>query len=228
MIDFHTHILPYIDDGSRSDEMTFQMIEESKKQGVDCIIATPHFYPNVDDIESFIQKRDRAYSRIEDKLDIKMLKGAEVQYFSGISKVEEVKRLCIEGTNVLLVEMPFNRKFDNSMISDIIELSHRYRVVIAHFERYLDNNPVELFENLCRYGIVLQVNANSFTKFLLRIKLLKLLKKGLIGVVASDMHNITSRPQNLEEAFKIIKKSCGKKTAEKIVNDTDYLIYGEA
>lgn len=44
MIDFHTHILPGIDDGSRSVEMTMQMLNAETEQGVTGIVATPHFY----------------------------------------------------------------------------------------------------------------------------------------------------------------------------------------
>ena len=43
MIDFHTHILPNIDDGSRSIEETFNLIEEAKQAGFDKIVLTPHY-----------------------------------------------------------------------------------------------------------------------------------------------------------------------------------------
>ena len=44
MIDIHSHVLPGIDDGSKSVDMSLAMLKESYKQGVDTVVATPHFY----------------------------------------------------------------------------------------------------------------------------------------------------------------------------------------
>ena len=55
MIDFHSHILPGIDDGSKNTQMSLAMIEEEKKQGVHTIVATPHFYADEDSVERFLK-----------------------------------------------------------------------------------------------------------------------------------------------------------------------------
>jgi protein-tyrosine phosphatase len=57
MIDFHTHILPGIDDGSKNIEMTMEMLEEEARQGVTEICATPHFYAHRMSFDSFLEKR---------------------------------------------------------------------------------------------------------------------------------------------------------------------------
>ena len=46
MIDFHSHILPNIDDGSRSIEETFNLIKEAEKAGFEAVISTSHYMEN--------------------------------------------------------------------------------------------------------------------------------------------------------------------------------------
>ena len=55
MIDFHTHILPNIDDGSKSVEETFDLLKEAEQAGFDSIISTSHYIEGY--YESSIDKR---------------------------------------------------------------------------------------------------------------------------------------------------------------------------
>ena len=66
MIDFHTHILPKVDDGSRSLEQSLAMLNELKKQGVKKLVATPHFYANDESVESFLERRNRVYAELKE------------------------------------------------------------------------------------------------------------------------------------------------------------------
>ena len=67
MIDFHSHILPGIDDGSKNTQMSLAMIEEEKKQGVHTIVATPHFYADEDSVERFLKRRAHSYERLQEE-----------------------------------------------------------------------------------------------------------------------------------------------------------------
>ena len=60
MIDFHTHILPGIDDGSRNIDMTVAMLSEEVSQGVTAVVATPHFYANRTSVAAFLERREKA------------------------------------------------------------------------------------------------------------------------------------------------------------------------
>ena len=64
MIDFHTHVLPCVDDGSQSMEESLAMLSAMREQGVTTVIATPHFYANDDSIDSFLARRDGAYASL--------------------------------------------------------------------------------------------------------------------------------------------------------------------
>ena len=104
MIDFHSHFLPNMDDGSRSLEESCAMLRESARQGVTVMVATPHFYPARETPEAFLRRRSEAFERIEaDDGFPKILLGAEVAYFHGISRCDCLDRLSTEGTKLLLL-----------------------------------------------------------------------------------------------------------------------------
>mgnify|MGYP002089728718 CR=1 FL=1 len=67
LIDFHTHILPEIDDGSRNVEMSLNMLAAQREQQVDEIVATPHFYAQKDSVEEFLLRRQRSYEKLKTK-----------------------------------------------------------------------------------------------------------------------------------------------------------------
>ena len=111
-IDFHTHILPGIDDGSRNVEMSLRMLAAQREQQVDEIVATPHFYAQKDSVEEFLLRRQCSYEKLKTKmaetnLDQKLHLAAEVYYFQGIGSAGMIPKLCVEGTQTLLLEMPF-------------------------------------------------------------------------------------------------------------------------
>lgn len=131
MIDFHTHILPGIDDGSRSADESIQMLRAMPE--VTHVVATPHFYAWENTPERFLRRRTAAWEQLRERLDdtapdIRL--GAEVCYFEGICRSDELHSLCIEGTNVLLLEMPFE-KWSSRALHDLLELGHRANLCSA-------------------------------------------------------------------------------------------------
>ena len=127
MIDFHSHILPEMDDGAESLETSLAMLRESKRQGVDVICSTSHFYADEEDPHSFLSRRGTAYLRLcsamGDSPDYpKIVLGAEVLYFPGISVADEIKALRLMGTPFLLIEppMPVVRRYVASRLLHIL------------------------------------------------------------------------------------------------------------
>ena len=111
MIDFHSHILPGMDDGSKSTQESLEMLDMLRAQGVDTVAATPHFYARENPPEVFLRRRAEAWNRLRPQLTAdspRVLLGAEVRYFQGISHVDRLHDLCLEGQDVLLLEMPFS------------------------------------------------------------------------------------------------------------------------
>ncbi len=86
MTDMHCHILPGMDDGSRSAAESLSMLEASAAQGVDRIVATPHFYAGENSPEVFLSRREHAYERLKAVWRPglpEIALGAEVCWFAG-------------------------------------------------------------------------------------------------------------------------------------------------
>lgn len=213
MIDWHTHILPGMDDGSHDVAESISMINMQVSQGVHTVIATPHFYANDETVDSFLGRRKKALELLRAELpeglpEIRL--GAEVRYYQGISRMADLKALRIEGSKLLLLEMPMT-SWTEYMVRELIELSGKssIRIVLAHIERYLSLQKQAVWERIYDSGILMQVNASFFTTLASRRKAISLLRKGKIHFMGSDCHNMTSRSPQIGKAFEIIQKKLG-------------------
>lgn len=222
MFDVHCHMLPGIDDGSKNVEMSLEMINRSVEQGVEGIIFTPHFYADMNSPETFLKKRDRALQDLEANLG-RLPKvplyttGAEVHYFRGMSRAHDIESLCIGKSDYMLIEMPF-RDWQPNMIDEIEEITQvlGVRVIIAHIERYFDQDKKLVKRLLENPDLLIQCNAEFFIERPTYTKAVKMLKKGRIDLLGSDSHNLSSRRPNLEEAIEIIEKKDKKGTLDHI------------
>ncbi len=219
VIDFHSHILPEMDDGSKSVETSVAMYKESCRQGVEMMIATPHFYASKDRIDDFLVKRTKAYEKLASLLPEKgpkILLGAEIAWFDGISKAEKVEKLTIEGTRLLLLELPFET-WSSSMLSELSVLTKKFHIIIAHLERYmkLPGNKAYM-EQLLEMPVTVQINTGSLTDWKQRGRILKMFKKGQAKVLGSDCHGMNHRPPNLMAGREVIRKKLGTEFMEKI------------
>lgn len=214
MIDFHSHILPCVDDGSKSLEESRALLESLASQGVGTVVSTSHFYPDHEPIQSFLKRRNEAYEKLRDSLGEckpEILLGAEVRFYDGISRMEELSSLRIANTKLLLLEMPFSR-WTKYTLKELRELSclNETVIVLAHIERYLNMQERGLLEYLRSNGILIQVNASFFANLLTRRKAFKLLEAGMIDFIGSDCHNLKYRPPLIGEACGVIKNKFGE------------------
>lgn len=209
MIDFHTHILPKMDDGSKSIEESQEMIAESFRQGVEIIVASSHFYPWQEEPKTFIDRRRQAIKSLGRSFS-NVWAGAEVAYYDGIDHSEDIGLLKIAHTNLLLIEMPMSL-WTRRMFEALHQLESRLqlRVVLAHLERYegLQKRTTNI-DYACQHFLI-QVNADYFINKGTQRKALKLFKKNKIDFIGSDCHNLRSRPPNMGQAYKIIEKKLG-------------------
>ena len=189
------------------------MLRELGKQGVDGVAATPHFYAERMSPGSFFERRQRAWEKLkphltEDMPEVRL--GAEVRYFEGINRYAGLEAFCIEGTELLLIEMP-NGVWTSRMISALLELNRRegLTVILAHIERYLRQQKEETWSLLLESGIRMQANASFFTGSFTKGKAIKLFRSGGIHLLGTDCHNMSSRKPDMAEAMDIIRrKNC--------------------
>lgn len=208
MIDLHSHVLPGMDDGSKNVEESLAMLKASADQGIRCMAATSHFYPEENSPEVFLRRREAAFQQLAAARDgdlPHLFPGAEVYYFDGISRNAEIGALCIEGTSLLLLEMPF-MTWSGRMVTEIRQLQNRSdtTVMLAHVERYLSYQKKNVWEELLDCGVLMHCNASFFLSWKTKRKALRMLKQGKIHFVASDCHNVTTRPPRIGEALKVI------------------------
>ncbi len=222
IIDFHSHILPAIDDGARNVETSLKMIKASKAQGVDVMLATPHFYADENRIENFLENRANAFAKIKPELEKvdapKILLGAEVAFFEGISRASDVEKLAIEGTSNLLLEMPF-RKWTDADVAEVETLINKghFHIVVAHLERYMRINGNEPYiKNLMELPVSIQINAESLLDWHGRGRLLKMFKKNQAHLLGSDAHGMNRRPPNLMAGREILEKKAGASCLNRI------------
>ena len=220
MIDFHSHILPGIDDGSKSVKMSLQMLSAMRDQGIDTVIATSHFYATQRSPRRFLERREQAWDLLAPELPDSVpdiILGAEVLYFPGISHMEDLPALCLEGTNLLLLEMPFET-WSAYMVKEVNELARtgRFSVLLAHIERYFDGQNISVWEGFLNNGVLMQANADFFLPFRTRRKALRLLNEGWIHALGSDCHNVTSRQPRMAEAAERIQKKLGENWLEEL------------
>ena len=229
MIDIHSHIVFDVDDGPKSIEDSKALLREAYNQGVRMIVSTSHRRkgmfetPEEKIATNFLKVREIA-KEVAD--DLVIAYGAEIYYTPDVLEKLENKRIpTLNDSRYALIEFSMNTpsRDIHRGLSNILMLG--ITPVIAHIERYdaLENNEKRVRE-LIDMGCYTQVNSSHVLKPRLFGETYKFMKKraqyflerDLVHVIASDMHNLDSRPPYMEEAYQIISKKYGRAKAEEL------------
>lgn len=220
-IDFHTHILPQIDDGAESTDTALSMLEYLRHQDVTTVVLTPHYYSHRKPINEFLAQREQAYEQLcaahtPDAITLRL--GAEVYFSDYLFNNRDLSPLCIDGTQTMLVELPYNKTIDQSYIEKMDRLIAEYAItpVLAHIERYPSLiRRTDMLERFLDIGCVFQTNLSSYEEFGKR-RLINLVKKGYIGAFGTDAHNTTSRPPAYNGGYGRLVKSVSSEVLQTI------------
>lgn len=214
--DFHTHILPGVDDGSRSVEMSIEMLQSMAKQGVKRIVATPHFYAHRDTPNRFLARRARGENALRQAMSShadlpEIIMGAEVYYFPGMSNSDMLPAMTINGTNYILIEM-HDSPWNESMYRELenIRIRQGLMPIIAHIDRYI--TPMRqhgIPERLQSMDVCVQANAEFFLHWSTNRLAMQLLENGNIHLLGSDCHSTKRRAPNMDLAIQKIRKKLG-------------------
>ena len=205
-IDFHSHILPKIDDGSRSVEESVKLLDLMAQDGVSVVAATPHFYCSKTSIHRFLDRRAEAYE--------KALVGKDA-----------LTRLALQGTDFMLLEMPY-AKITEDMIDDVERMICDFdvKVMIAHIERYLNFTSYRSLARLMELDVLGQINAESLTHLRTRIRCQRLINDGYVQLLGTDMHRIDRGDATLGEAYDILESKYGKGLIETIEENSESVL----
>ena len=217
MIDFHTHILPTVDDGSRSVEETFNLIEEAKNVGFDQIVLTPHYMEGY--YECNVLERETWLNAISEHLYVKnftgkLYLGNEIYLSENIVKLlEESKASTINNTSYVLFEIPLNARPLN--LYDVIYEMQRNRLVpiLAHPERYpFIQEETDILYELVDMGVLLQANFGSIigqygtsSQYLVR----KMFENNYVHFLGSDVHRENTIYKKIPKCLEVISDIIG-------------------
>lgn len=225
VVDFHSHILPGIDDGSASVEESIKLLQLETEQGIKHVVATPHFYANYDSPQRFLKRRVAAEQQLREAMskhsglpDISV--GAEVYYFPGISESELLLELTIGGKRCILIEMPHS-PWSKSMYRDLegIYVKQGLTPVIAHVDRYIGPfRTMGIPERLADLPVMVQANAEFFLQRSTSRMAMRMLRDDQIQLLGSDCHNLKDRVPNLGLAVEKIRRKLGDEALARIAS----------
>lgn len=235
VVDFHTHVLPKIDDGSSSVKESLEMLRMEAQQGVRRVVATPHFYAQVDSVKPFLERRETAVNRLlramEAVPDLPRLSvGAEVHYFPGIGDAQILSELTIDNGRFVLVEMPMS-VWTDKMYRELENIHKKLGLIpiVAHIDRYI--GPIQTYgipERLMELPVVVQANASFFQRFSTKHMALRMLEKGQIHLLGSDCHNLKDRTVNIRQTLDLIERKLGRKAIAQINACEHWVLSGKS
>lgn len=224
MIDIHTHIIPTIDDGSKSVEETFELFKEAAEVGFSDIILTPHYIKGY--YETNTNVRNYWVKSLQDTLDkldvpINVHIGNEIYVCEDMDELIENNIVStLNNSRYILFELPMNTNiaYLEKIIFRIISIDKI--PILAHPERYsYIQKDLTLVEKLQKQGVLFQANYGSIIGLYgdnAKRTLEKLLKKDLINFIASDVHKPNSIYKTIEEAKKRLKKVISDEKLEEL------------
>ena len=232
MIDFHTHILPNIDDGSRSIDETFNLIKEAKEVGFEGIVLTSHYIENY--YETDVPERDVWVKAISENLQAKGIETnlylANEIYISDnmMRLLEEGKASTINNSCYVLFELPLNSEPLN--LYDVIYSLQENKLIpiLAHPERYsyVQKEP-ELVYDLIEKGCLMQSNYGSIigqygvkAEFIVR----KFFENNMIHFLGSDVHRQNSIYPKIPFALEKIREIVGEQKLEELTTINPKLV----
>ena len=224
MIDFHTHILPNIDDGSKSVEETFNLIKEAESVGFDSIISTSHYIENY--YESPVEERQEWINALsgalqKENINVNLYLGNEVYFSENIIKLlNENKITTINNSKYILFEFAMNVKPIN--VYDVIYemLQNNIIPILAHPERYrfIHQDPSLIYE-LLDTGVLMQLNLASIIGWYgekAEILAKKFLESNMISFLGTDVHKQNTIYPKIPEILERIEEIIGKEKLDEL------------
>lgn len=216
MTDFHTHILPGMDDGVASVEEAVKVLQLLYRHGFSDVVLSSHYYSNREPMQSFLERREQSVKRLMNAVQGQAVPrlhlGAEVYLTSLLFNNLELAPLTVNGEGkYMLTELPYDHKLSSSTLADLERLCYVRSItpVLAHIERYpylLDKRGLL---PLLEMGCKVQVNCRAFTVQGYKRKLKSLVKHGMLDALGTDVHTANGFEAMLEESLLTIKENYG-------------------
>ena len=223
--DLHCHMLAGADDGAKNAEEMFSMLEMAYEDGIRAICLTPHYSPYL--FGNNVLASERSYAELKEYVaekhpDMQIFLGNELGYHQGCVN-ELVDGRCRTLNNSRYVLMDFSEGEDFFSLSMAVNQVQRagYFVILAHAERYRCLfHKFRWFESFVDEGGIIQINASSccggWGKPAER-QCKKLLRHGLVHMISSDGHNLTTRQPKISVCMPYLERHFDEETIGRLV-----------
>lgn len=224
MADIHMHIVPGVDDGSRTLEMSKAMLELAGRQGVRAVAATPHSFAFLNQSEpDFVRRRFQAL-REETAGAVRLILGCEVRCASSgirgtLERLRSGELPSMNGTRYVLTEFDPTVRPDAAAAMTELLLADGWKPILAHVERYPALFVPGGIDRLTGRGCLLQINAYSLAEETDRgisSRARRLLAEGRVSFLGSDAHRLEFRPPSVERGLRYVYEHCEKAYADAV------------
>lgn len=237
MIDFHNHIIPSVDDGPKSIEISIEMLKEAENQGITDVISTVHFqHPKMDGKNteySFIRQKCKELQKSIDinKINVRIHIAAEVFYLPNLTRILDNPLVTVGNGKFMLIEFQ-TKILPPNYISEFFKLTQKgITPIIAHPERYAPiQENIDLCEEWIKRGYVLQADCGSIIGHFgekCKSTVMELIKRGYIQIIGSDAHNNRIRNFCLKPAHKILEDLFDDEIIKKLKHNSILLLEGK-
>lgn len=221
-VDIHHHLIYGVDDGARTPEDMQKMILRAVEEGIGDVVCTSHATPGERPFpaEAYQKHMQEARAWIaQNHLPIKLHSGCEVLYTDASARLleEGLYPSLADSGNVLL---EFNPDTDFRRLCDAARKvgNAGFNVIFAHVERYQAlRNLAHVQQLRDEYSVYMQMNTNTVTTkkgFFFDRWVRHMLDEGFIDCVATDSHNVTSRPCRMKMCYEMLKARYGQEIAD--------------
>jgi protein-tyrosine phosphatase len=233
VVDLHHHLLPSLDDGAHDLRTSIQMARIAADDGISHVVCTPHASARYRfDPARVRQAHDQLCSALRDA-GIRLILGLGCDFHLSYENIQDAlqnpRRYTINQHEYLLIELP-----DFGLPPTLEETFYSLRLagmtpILTHPER----NP-SLQQNTSRLaawvrdGMLVQITANSITGHMGRkaeALAHRLLADRWVHLVATDAHNITSRPPKMHEACELVSRRYGSAYAQRLCTENPQAIF---
>lgn len=211
-VDFHSHVLPFMDDGAKDVETSRKMLSLHAEQGVKRVAATSHFDFRKESAADFLSRRSKSLDRLFSECDAdalpEIIPGAEVYLMPGLSDIP-LEPLCYKDTNYVLVEMPYLMPYSNEICEELEIIAYKQKLVpvIAHIDRYFEWYSDSDIEELLSFDdAIFQINTHAFLKKHTCRKVAEIIKNGYPVVIGSDAHDLEGRRPDFDMLYSVTGK----------------------
>lgn len=224
-IDIHNHILPQVDDGSKSIDQSMNMMRIAYREGIRCVISTPHFFVGryEHSTETILEAYNILRKRAEKEMpDMTIYLGNEIMFTSDISDIMENNKIFTMADSMYVLVEFFPSTPYNAIKDGIREVAMAGKIpIIAHVERYESiMDDIYCIDELKELGACIQVNCGSVTGNMgrtIKKNIRKLMKEDMVDFVATDSHSDGHRAPYMSECARYIAKKFDEDYMERLL-----------